>query len=74
MGLCFGMQRGGLVWGEGHTRRRERGWESPNSDKGTYFVVLFILYIRYFVGNAHEGGKVVMSVAFFQYSFKGTQA
>ncbi len=27
-------------WGEGHTR--ERGWESPNSDEGTYTVVLFI--------------------------------
>ncbi len=23
-------------WGEGHTRWRERGWESPNSDEGTY--------------------------------------
>jgi hypothetical protein len=29
-------------WGEGHTRWRERGWESPNSDEGTYIVVLFI--------------------------------
>jgi hypothetical protein len=29
-------------WGEGHTRWRERGWESPNSDVGTYTVV----YIR----------------------------
>ncbi len=28
--------------GEGHTRWRERGWESPNSDEGTYTVVLFI--------------------------------
>jgi hypothetical protein len=26
--------------GEGHTRWRERGWESPNSDEGTYTVVL----------------------------------
>jgi hypothetical protein len=30
------------VLGEGHTRWRERGWESPNSDEGTYTVVLFI--------------------------------
>jgi hypothetical protein len=29
-------------WGEGLTRGRERGWESPNSDEGTYTVVLFI--------------------------------
>ncbi len=29
-------------WGEGHTCWRERGWESPNSDEGTYTVVLFI--------------------------------
>jgi hypothetical protein len=32
-------------WGEGHTCWRERGWESPNSDEGTYIVVLFI-YIQ----------------------------
>jgi hypothetical protein len=30
------------VLGEGHTRWRERGWESPNSDEGTYTVVFFI--------------------------------
>jgi hypothetical protein len=35
-------------WGEGHTRWRERGWESPISDEGTYTVVLFIY--RYFLG------------------------
>jgi hypothetical protein len=29
-------------WGEGHTGWRERGWESPNSDEGTYTRVLFI--------------------------------
>jgi hypothetical protein len=34
-------------WGEGHTRWRERGWESANSDEGTYTVVLFIY--TYFV-------------------------
>jgi hypothetical protein len=33
--------------GGGHTRRRERGWESPDSGEGTYTVVLCI-YI-YFV-------------------------
>jgi hypothetical protein len=33
--------------GEGHTRWRERGWESPNSDEGTYTVVLFMY--TYFV-------------------------
>jgi hypothetical protein len=27
--------------GGGHTRLRERGWGSPNSDKGTYTVVLY---------------------------------
>ncbi len=29
-------------WGEGHTLWQERGWESPNSDEGTYNVVIFI--------------------------------
>ncbi len=29
----------GSGW-RGHTRWRERGWESPNSDEGTYTVVL----------------------------------
>jgi hypothetical protein len=28
--------------GEGHTRWRERGWESPNSNEETYTVVLYI--------------------------------
>ncbi len=28
--------------GEGHTRWRERGWESPNSNEGTYTVALYI--------------------------------
>jgi hypothetical protein len=30
-------------WGEGHTRWRERGWEIPNSDEGTYTVGYFVL-------------------------------
>ncbi len=34
-------------WGEGHTRWRERGWESPNSDEGAYTVVFFLY--SYFV-------------------------
>jgi hypothetical protein len=34
--------------GEGHTRWRERGWESPNSNGGTYTVVLFI-YMYFFI-------------------------
>ncbi len=29
-------------WGEGHTRWRERGWESPSSNEGTHTLVLFI--------------------------------
>jgi hypothetical protein len=33
--------------GEGRTRWRERGWESPNSDEGTDTMVLFIY--TYFV-------------------------
>jgi hypothetical protein len=31
-----------LTRGKGHIRWRERGWESPISDEGTYTVVLFI--------------------------------
>jgi hypothetical protein len=38
-----------LVPEEGHTCWRERGWESPNSDEGTYAVVLFIYTYMYFV-------------------------
>jgi hypothetical protein len=40
-----------LFWGEGHTRRRERGWKSPNSDEGTYTVVLFIHVYTYFLSS-----------------------
>ncbi len=35
-------------WGEGHTRWRQRGWESPNSHEGTCTGTLYILY-TYFV-------------------------
>jgi hypothetical protein len=31
-------------WGEGNTRWRERGWESPNSDEG--HTVCYSLYVR----------------------------
>jgi hypothetical protein len=35
-------------WGEGHTRWRERGWESPNSNVWTYTVVLYkFMYFVY---------------------------
>ncbi len=37
--------------GEGHTRWRERGWESPNSNEGTNTVVLFIY--TYFVSYTY---------------------
>ncbi len=39
-------------WGEVHTRWREKGWESPNSDEGTYTVVLFIY--TYFVPYPYQ--------------------
>ena len=32
-------------WGEGHTRWRERDWETLNSDEGTY-TAWYFLYIR----------------------------
>jgi hypothetical protein len=38
-----------------HTRWRKRGWESPNSDEGTYTVVL--LKYTYFVGTFSKGGR-----------------
>jgi hypothetical protein len=38
-----------LVRGEGHTRLQERGWESSNSDEGTYTLVLCIVYIYVYV-------------------------
>ncbi len=38
-----------FVRGEGHTRLRERGWGSPNSDDGTYTVVLCRYKYKYFV-------------------------
>jgi hypothetical protein len=44
-----------LVRGGGHTRLRQRGWGSPNSDEGTYTVVLCIC--KYFVGRT-MGAKI----------------
>ncbi len=38
--------------GERHIRRRERGWKSPNSNEGTYTVVLSIY--MYFVGSMED--------------------
>jgi hypothetical protein len=35
--------------GGGHTRLRLKGWGSPNSNEGTYTVVLYIC--KYFVGS-----------------------
>ncbi len=39
---------------------RERGWESPNSDEGTYTVVLF--KYTYFVVKQHFRPRVYMFV------------
>ncbi len=45
-----------LVRGVGHTRLRERGWRSPNSDEGTYTVVPYIY--KYFVVRTNRWEKV----------------
>jgi hypothetical protein len=65
-------------WGEGHIRWRERGWESPNSDEGTFTVVLFIY--TYFVATTSswttsgiDSGLAMnvlnQDIANFQFSF-----
>ncbi len=36
-------------WGEGNTRWRERGWESPNSDEG--HTLWYSLYVRTLCGT-----------------------
>ncbi len=41
-----------LFRGGGHTRLRLKGWGSPNSNEGTYTVVLYIY--KYFVGTNQE--------------------
>ena len=55
-----------LVWpphlwfrGEGHTRWRERVWESPNSDEGAYTVVVFIY--TYFVRLGRRRKEISVS-------------
>jgi hypothetical protein len=47
-------------WGEGHTRWREKGWESPSSDEGTYTVVLFIYTVRTLWWEGKEGVGVTI--------------
>ncbi len=44
------------VRGGGHTRLRLKWWGSPNSNEGTYTVVLYIY--KYFVGVMKHGGVV----------------
>ncbi len=39
-------------WREGHTRWRERGWRSPNSDEGTYSVLCGTLYMYILCGQS----------------------
>ncbi len=40
-----------LFLGVGHTRLRERAWGSPNSDEGTYTMVLYMYIYVYFVAR-----------------------
>jgi len=44
-------------WGEEHTRWRQRGWESPNFEEGTYTVVLFI-YMSFMVCRMEVSRRV----------------
>ncbi len=48
-----------LVRGGGHTRLRLKGWGSPNSNEGTYTVVLYIY--KYFVMTP-KGVRSVLSL------------
>ncbi len=43
--------------GERHSRLRESGWENPNSEEGTYTVVLFIY--TYFVVKVLQNVKIL---------------
>jgi hypothetical protein len=43
-----------------HTRWRERGWESPNSDEGTYTLVRYSVYISSLCA-ARTGWKIIIS-------------
>ncbi len=38
-------------WGEGHTRWRERGWKSPNSNEGMDTMALKVRYIYVLFGK-----------------------
>ncbi len=50
--------------GEGHTRWRERGWRSPNSDEGTYTVVLyiFVYFVLSVIWNYKEARSLMSSL------------
>ena len=50
-------------WGRG-TLAGESGWESPNSDEGTYTVVLFTLYTvyMYFVARPFRTGRSLILI------------
>jgi hypothetical protein len=50
-----------------HTRWRERGWGSPNSDEGTYTVVLCIY--KYFVGLTYWPASLCSLATQFQTRF-----
>jgi hypothetical protein len=50
------VQEGGGV----HTRLRERGWGSPNSDEGTYSTLWYSVLHKYFV---REGGHPTLHCA-----------
>jgi hypothetical protein len=41
--------------GEWHTRWRERGWESPNSDEGTHIAVLYLY--KFFVDKSKKKNR-----------------
>jgi hypothetical protein len=44
-------------WGEGNTRWRERGWESPNSDEGR--TLWYSLYVRtLWSGHSNWGARL----------------
>ncbi len=51
-------------WGEGHTRRRERGWESPNSNERHtlwYSLYLCTLWLRCFSRDwSHKKAKSII--------------
>jgi hypothetical protein len=43
--LSFFSSRRNRCWGEGYTRWRERGWESPNSDEGNTLLYISTLWV-----------------------------